>query len=97
MNQELLYYKNLAKERGDPQLYLKTKDKLFVSFLDNLKTFDFSDQIPKQSGHRYHMVMGLISAGKSSLLKKVTGINLKTGKGDTTQKASRIGAFKCEN
>jgi hypothetical protein len=40
------------------------------------------------------MVMGQISAGKSSLLKKITGINLKTGKGDTTQVATKIGAYK---
>jgi hypothetical protein len=33
------------------------------------------------------MVMGLISAGKSSLLGKVSGKKLKTGKGDTTKDA----------
>ena len=62
-------------------MYKKAKEGIFVSFLDNIRNFKFTDKIQKTPQHRYHIVMGLISVGKSSLLKNVTGIKLKKGAG----------------
>ncbi len=49
--------------------------------MDQLKTYKFTDKLPKIPGDSYHMVMGIISSGKSSLLSNVTGKKLKTGQG----------------
>ena len=81
VREELIDYQKKARESNDPNIYKKAKEGIFVSFLDNIRNFQFTDKFLKIPQHRYHIVMGLISVGKSSLLTNVTGIKLKNGAG----------------
>ncbi len=61
-------------------MFKDNKEKIFVAFLDNLKHYKFTDNLPK-NGKKYHIVIGPISVGKSALLNKFLGLKLKTGVG----------------
>ena len=65
--------------------YQAAKEIVFKSFVDNVYKLNFTDKIPKQNGDRNFIVIGNISAGKTSLINYVFGLKLPVGLGDTTR------------
>lgn len=59
-----------------------------------MKNLKFTEPIKRESGHKYHVVIGNISSGKSSLINFACGINLKVGVGQTTEECSEVAVSK---
>ena len=69
---------------SSPEFFNQMQNEIFTSFVGNIKTYKFTDHLPKNNKQR-HMLVGSICAGKSSLLNKQLKLELKTGKGHTTK------------
>lgn len=62
----------------------EAEEKIFLNFLSQLKSFPVMNPLPKSEGYRFVGIIGENSAGKSSLLNYVLGLNLEVGVDDTT-------------
>ena len=65
---------------SSPQHFVQKREETFTAFVANLKTYKFTDYLPK-TDKKKHIIIGKISAGKSSLLNTQLGLKLKVGKG----------------
>ena len=76
-----------------PDKYKELKKEIFETFLSNIRKLEFKEAIPKSNpNERHHVLIGNISVGKSTLINKACGTNLKVGIGETTTTARLIGS-----
>ena len=68
----------------------EAEEKIFLNFLNKLKSFPVMNPLPKHEGYRYVGIIGENSAGKSSLLNFVLGLQLEVGVDDTTQDIEKV-------
>lgn len=79
-----------AKKLQDPTKYEELKEKAFVAFVDNLTKVKFTDPMKRVDGHKYNVVIGNISSGKTSLINKACNLNLPVGLGECTEEVSEV-------
>lgn len=79
-----------AKELQDPKKYEALKEQAFTAFLSNIHKLKFTEPIKRKNGHKYHVLIGNISSGKTSLINYACGISLPTGLGQCTQECSQV-------
>lgn len=71
-------------------MYKDKEEKTFKTCQKNLQKLKFTEPIKKISGHKYHVVIGNIGSGKSSLINFVCGTKLDTGIGEITQECTQV-------
>ncbi len=73
-----------AIERGDPTLYKRNEDNLFNNFIEKLPQLELADIIVKETGREDIGFMGLISAGKTTMINTMFSLNLPVALGHCT-------------
>lgn len=71
-------------------MYQEQKKKAFIEFVNNIVKLQFTTPIQKVENHRYHVLIGNISSGKSSLINYACGTDLEVGLGEYTLEASHV-------
>lgn len=71
--------------------------RIFRSYLDSFETADLKAKIPHQENSQNIMIVGRISAGKSSFINYFFNTKEDVGVGDTTPVAHCVYQYKKEN
>lgn len=61
---------------SDPKNIEEAEEKLFINFVNSLKSFKLANPIPKANNYRYAAIIGENSAGKSSIFNWIFGLKL---------------------
>lgn len=95
--QQLKQLKEQANKSKDMNKYKQNREELFQVYLDNVK-IKVDQDMPKELRHASTniVLLGRISSGKSSLLNKLLGLNLKVGVGQTTTDKTSVSKSKDE-
>ena len=87
---QLKTFEKEAKIRGDPNLYKINSDNLLNNLVTKLDKMDLKDIIKKKTGENHIGFIGPISAGKTSMINALFGINLPVALGHCTDKCEVV-------
>jgi small GTP-binding protein len=80
----LKVFETEAIDRGDPNLYKENANKLLDGFIEKLPQLNLVDLIVKETGENHIGFMGPISAGKTTMINTLFGLNLPVALGHCT-------------
>lgn len=79
-----------AKEQGDPKLFERNSKRLMDTFVAQLSKLELSNIIKKNTGETHIGFVGPISAGKTSVINALFGLNLPVALGHCTEKCEVV-------
>ena len=62
----------------------KMQEQICLAYLKDFSTFGINDQMPKEGGIKYVILIGPTASGKSTILNRTFNLNLKVGVSGTT-------------
>lgn len=93
MANELNEVKEQARREKDPQMFRQFRNQAIDRFIEQVRcgTLKLVETIPKAFPDERHIAfIGPISSGKSTIIKALTGVNVRTGMGHTTSECSLV-------